>query len=131
MRLLLDTHFAVWAVLDDPQLSERARTWIQRPDVQPVVSAVSIWEVAIKFALGTRRSDPMPLTGNQARERFEQAGFELLLVTARHAAAVDDLPRHHGDPFDRLLIAQALSEPMRLLTRDARLKDYGVLVELA
>ena len=131
LRLLLDTQIAVWAVLDEPRLGERARTWILRPDVRPVVSVATIWEIAIKFALGGRRVDPMPVSGGQARERFEQAGYQVLPVTARHAAAVDDLPPLHGDPFDRMLVAQALSEPMRLLTRDPRLKDYGALVELA
>ncbi len=131
MRLLLDTQIAVWAVLNHPRLGDGAKAWILRPDVQPVVSVATIWEIAIKFALGGRRPDPMPISGGQAREKFEQAGYDILPVTARHAAAVDDLPLLHGDPFDRMLVAQALTEPMRLLTRDARPKDYGALVELA
>ncbi len=104
---------------------------LESEEVEPVVSVVSLWEIAIKFALGPKRRDPMPRSSSQAHELFVGAGYTILPITAEHAAAVDDLPRLHGDPFDRMLVAQALCEPMRLLTRDARLKDYGALVELA
>lgn len=69
----------------------------------------------------------MPLSGREACRTFEEAGYRLLPVTPEHAVAVDALPRLHGDPFDRLLVAQALIEPLHLLTRDARLADYGAL----
>ncbi len=96
-----------------------------------MVSVVTIWEIVVNFALGRRGTDPMPNSGGQAQDRFDQAGLAILPITARHAAAVDDPPRLHGDPFDRMLVAQALGEPMRLQTRDARLEDYGALMEIA
>lgn len=128
--LLLDTHIALWAVSGDARLSDRARDAMQRADAL-VVSVISIWEISIKHALRGSRRDEMVISGREAREQFQAAGFDILPVTAAHAAAVDDLPALHGDPFDRMLIAQALTEPLRLLTRDARLADYSELVMLA
>lgn len=127
MKLLLDTHVAVWAVLNDPKLGGAARRLIDDAD-ELIVSTATIWEIAIKHALLGKRRDSMVLSGHAAQDQFEAAGFTLLPITAAHAAAVDDLPPLHGDPFDRLLVAQALTEPLRLLTRDARLADYGALV---
>lgn len=131
MKLLLDTHIAVWAVTDDPRLGATARNLILDTTTEPVVSVVTLWEVAIKHRLGSKRGDPMPFPARYARSAFERAGYAILPVTPDHAAAVDDLPLLHGDPFDRLLVAQALAEPMRLLTRDTRLADYGALVTVA
>lgn len=128
VRVLLDTHIAIWAITNNPKLGDEARRMIISAETIPVVSAISIWEIAIKHALGSKRGDPMPMSGRQARDLFVRAGYEILPVTAEHAAAVDDLPLHHADPFDRMLVAQALSEPMHLLTRDARLAEYGALV---
>lgn len=122
MRVLLDTHVALWAVTDSPKLGSKSRGLLADPGTMPVVSVVSIWEIAIKYALGRKARDSVTIPGRRSRELFEQAGCDILPVTARHAAAVDDLPLLHGDPFDRMLVAQALCEPMRLLTRDARLK---------
>jgi PIN domain nuclease of toxin-antitoxin system len=131
MRQLLDTQIALWVVTDDPRLGQRARELIIEPDARNHVSVVSIWEIAIKHALGQRRRDPMILSGAEAWRAFLDAQFIILSVTAEHAAAVDDLPPIHADPFDRMLVAQALTEPMRLLTRDARLEQYGALVTAA
>lgn len=131
MKLLLDTHIAVWAITDDRRLNRAARDLVTREAISPVVSVVTIWEIAIKYASGTRRGDPIPVPGREARRLFEEAGYAILPVTAGHAAAVDDLPPLHGDPFDRMLVAQALTEPMRLLTADARLAEYGALVTVA
>lgn len=122
MRLLLDTHIALWALTDDARLSARARALIEDPANQVAVSAASVWEIAIKHALG--RGD-MPVSGGAALNWFRQAGYDLLPVTPDHAAAVEALPDHHRDPFDRLLIAQATSEPMRLITRDPLVALYG------
>lgn len=122
MRLLLDTHIALWALTDDPRLSARARALIEDPANQVAVSAASVWEIAIKHALG--RGD-MPISGEAALEWFRQAGYDLLPVTPQHAAAVETLPDHHRDPFDRLLVAQAATEPMRLITRDPLVARYG------
>jgi len=89
------------------------------------VSAASIWEIAIKHALARRKPNTMPLSGTMALGYFQKAGYEMLAVTSGHAAAVERLKAHHTDPFDRLLVAQALSEPLRLLTHDRQLADYS------
>ena len=131
MRLLLDTQLALWAVTGNPRLGSNARRLIGAAEEAIVVSVVSIWEIAIKYPLQRGSSNDMPIPGREAREQFQAAGFDILPVTAAHAAAVDDLPALHGDPFDRMLVAQALSEPLHLLTRDARLAAYSELVMLA
>lgn len=89
------------------------------------VSAASVWEISIKAALGKLAADP-----REIRAALEPAGFLELPVSGEHAARVVDLPRHHRDPFDRLLIAQALTEPMRLLTNDVALAPYGDIVSV-
>jgi len=128
MKLLLDTHIALWAVSDDPRLSPQAHELIAAPRNLIWVSAVSIWEIAIKHSLG--RGD-MPISGAEALEYFRQSGYRMLCVSPEHAAAVESLPAHHQDPFDRLLVAQSLTEPLRLLTHDttvARYSDTVILV---
>lgn len=127
MRLLLDTHIAVWSVIDTRRLSRRARSTLEEFEGSLFVSAVSIWEIAIKHRLA-RITDPMPLPGTAALAEFEQAGFRMLDVKPAHATAVDTLVPITTDPFDRLLIAQVKSEPMHFLTADARLAAYGELV---
>lgn len=127
MRLLLDTHLALWSVNDPDRLAPEERRLIEASE-RVIVSAASIWEIAIKHAKPKGRSDDMPLSAHEALDDFVRAGFTILPITAAHAAAIDDLPPLHGDPFDRILVAQALTEPMRLLTRDARLKLYGSMV---
>jgi len=122
LRLLLDTHVALWALTNDPRLSRRARALIEDPANDVLVSAASVWEIAIKHALG--RGD-MPISGDQALDWFRQAGYALLPIAPDHAAAVEHLPDHHRDPFDRLLVAQAIAEPLRLLTRDPLVLRYG------
>ena len=127
MRILLDTQIAIWALTDTRRLNERAKTLIADYANDVFVSAVSVWEIAIKFALGKRSGDP-PFSGEVALDAFLVAGFQMLNVTPRHAASLDGLPPLHGDPFDRMLIAQALSEPLRLLTADRTLAAYGPMV---
>jgi PIN domain nuclease of toxin-antitoxin system len=130
LRLLVDTHIAVWAVTTDPKLPRRARRLIEAGENTVFVSIASLWEIAIKSQLRRGRRDEMRLTAAQAAVEFEAAGFDLLPITAEHAIAVETLPRLHGDPFDRILVAQARSEPLRLLTSDAQLAAYGETVEL-
>ncbi|WP_295383903.1 type II toxin-antitoxin system VapC family toxin [uncultured Thiodictyon sp.] len=125
MRLLLDTHIALWALTDDPRLSEQARALINDPANQVMVSAATVWEIAIKHALGR---DTMPISGDEALDWFRQAGYDLLPISPTHAAALEHLPDHHRDPFDRLLVAQAITEPLRLLSRDPRVIRYGEAV---
>ena len=127
MRLLLDTHIALWALVDSPKLPAKARELILSPSNSVVVSATSVWEIAIKHALG--RGD-MPISGQEAVDYFGQAGYELLPIMPEHAAAVENLPAHHQDPFDRLLVAQALLEPLRLVTHDTHVARYGDTVIL-
>lgn len=122
MRLLLDTHVFLWAVAASPLLKPAARRFIERADAV-YVSAASVWEIAIKARLGRIVADPQELAAAIAA-----SGFVELPVTAVHAAGVGRLELHHHDPFDRLLIAQALAEPLRLLTADETLARYSDLV---
>lgn len=124
MRLLLDTHVFLWAVAGSPSLKPASRRLIESAE-EVHVSAASIWEVAIKACLGKIEADPQQLA-----QAIAASGFLELPVRAAHAAAVAELALHHGDPFDRILVAQALSEPLRLLTADAVLAQYSDLVLL-
>jgi PIN domain nuclease of toxin-antitoxin system len=122
MRLLLDTHIFLWAVCGSPLLKAPVRRLIESAD-EVYVSAASIWEIAIKARLGKIEADPHELAA-----AIEPSGFLELPVRAAHAAGVEQLELHHSDPFDRLLIAQALSEPLKLLTVDAILAKCSELV---
>jgi len=124
MRLLLDTHIFLWAVAGSPLLKPAVRRILESAD-QVYVSAASIWEVAIKARLGKIQADPYELA-----EAIAASGFVELPVRAAHAAGVAQLALHHNDPFDRLLIAQAIAEPLRLLTADAVLAQYSDIVLL-
>jgi len=124
MRLLLDTHVFLWAVSGSPLLKPAARRAIESAE-QAYVSAASIWEIAIKAGLGKIDADPVELAA-----AIGASGFIELPVHAVHAAGVARFVRHHNDPFDRLLIAQALAEPLRLMTADAMLARYGDIVML-
>jgi PIN domain nuclease of toxin-antitoxin system len=119
MRLLLDTQVFVWSVQASSQLSTAARRVITGADAV-FVSAASIWEIAFKARLKQLDGDVEALA-----EAIEASGFRELPVTGRHAAAVSELPPHHGDPFDRLLLAQSFSEPLHLLTANRQLAAYG------
>ncbi len=128
MNLLLDTHVALWAITDSPRLSASARTLILAPRANIWISAASIWEIAIKHALG--RGD-IPVSSEEAMTYFRASGYRFLAIEPEHAMAVANLPSHHQDPFDRLLVAQAQVEPMRLLTADrlvARYSDTIILI---
>lgn len=126
MRLLLDTHVAIWALVSPGLIPDRLASLIADADNEVFVSAASIWEIGIKFALG--KASAPPFSGREAVSYFAEAGFISLPVTAVHAAAVEDLPPFHADPFDRMLIAQAVSEPLRLISHDARVAAYGSMV---
>jgi PIN domain nuclease of toxin-antitoxin system len=125
MRLLLDTHIALWAIADHPNLSAKARRLIDDPDNQIVVSTATIWEIAIKHALGRGGPNDMPISGHQALGYFRDAGFEVLDITPSHTVAIETLPPVHADPFDRMLVAQAMTVPLRLLTHDQRVAGYS------
>jgi PIN domain nuclease of toxin-antitoxin system len=123
VRVLLDTHLFLWAVSTPSKLPAAARKQIDDGDAY--VSAASIWEIAIKCGLGKLTANPGELLA-----AVEPAGFRLLPITGEHAANVARLPPVHKDPFDRLLVAQALTEPMILLTNDEALRGYGSLVNV-
>lgn len=125
MRLLLDTHIAVWAIVDDERLSRPARDLIDDEANDIFVSAAGLWEIALKNARSRKGPDALVCTAAEALTFFAAASFTILPVTAEHAAAVERLPPIHADPFDRLLIAQAECEPMRLLTADRKMLQYG------
>lgn len=123
MRLLLDTHVLLWWLADSPRLGREARGLIARsPAVH--VSAASAWEIGIKRAIG-KLTAPANLP-----EALANSGFFALSITIEHAAAAASLPRHHDDPFDRMLVAQAKAEKLTLLTSDQRLTEYGAAVKL-
>ena len=126
MRLLLDSHVFLWWLRDDRRLSRRARAAIAAPRASVMVSSASVWEIAIKLSLGRLQwKDDPPLALD---ESIVACGFTELPVTAHHAAAVRMLPHHHGDPFDRLLIAQASAEGLRVATADDVFSAYGVAI---
>jgi PIN domain nuclease of toxin-antitoxin system len=125
LRLLLDTHIALWAITGDSRLPTPARALIEDPENDVVVSAASVWEIAIKHGLARGGANDMPVSGDEALKYFAAAGYILLNITPAQAAFVESLPRHHDDPFDRILVAQALLTPLRLITHDARLARYS------
>lgn len=125
MRLLLDTHLLVWWFVDR-RISQRATELIRDPANQLYASAASVWEVAIKAALGKIEVKPDALLAG-----LRDGGFQELAVSFRHATQVGLLPMHHRDPFDRLLVSQSLCESMSLLTDDRVLAVYGPTVIVA
>jgi PIN domain nuclease of toxin-antitoxin system len=120
VRLLLDTHVLLWWLADDPSLGEEARAGISDATSSVFVSAATVWEVSIKQALGKLEA-PSDLL-----RQIELNRFEPLSMTVSHAYTAGALPRHHDDPFDRMLVAQAMMEGLTLLTRDPRMSRYGV-----
>jgi PIN domain nuclease of toxin-antitoxin system len=123
MRILLDTHLLLWALGSPLKLSKETRRLIDTSGVY--ASAASIWEISIKASLGKIDADP-----DEVLDALEPAGLSILPILGEHAAKVAKLPLRHKDPFDRILVAQALSEPMILLTNDQALAGYGELVRV-
>ena len=121
MRLLLDSHAFLWWLMNDRRLGPAARTALSQAAAPIHVSAASIWEIGIKARLGR-----LDLGDRDMVAALEDEAFLELPVTARHAHAAALLPRHHDDPFDRMLVAQALLESLTLVTRDEALEAYGV-----
>ena len=126
MRFLLDTHFLLWTAEGSQRLPKEFVKLIEDNSNELIFSVVSIWEVAIKV----RRRPNFDITAGLLRRFLLDNGFEELQVTGEHAAAVENLPSIHGDPFDRLLVAQAFSEGLVLLTVDRTLAQYGGSVQL-
>ncbi|EIK95036.1 PIN domain-containing protein [Pseudomonas sp. M47T1] len=119
MNYLLDTHIAVWAALDSSALPKKAAQLLQDPAVELYISTAAIWEASIKGA--TR----LGISAEHLCKSAEAAGYTLLDISAEHAIRVATLPPHHHDPFDRMMLAQALTEGFQLVTADSKLHLYG------
>jgi PIN domain nuclease of toxin-antitoxin system len=122
VNLFIDTHVLLWWLDDSPELSESGRTAISDPGNLIVLSAVVIWEIRIKQALGKLEIPP------NFYQVVQEQGFELLSITADHAYTVGDLPTHHRDPFDRMIIAQAKFEGLTVATHDIVFNKYDIPV---
>lgn len=122
MRVLLDTHIYLWWLEDSAQLSSSARKLIA--DAESVhVSSASIWEAIIKIGLGKLEADPADLVAG-----IRKCGFTPLPITPEHTLALPGLADHHKDPFDRMILCQAITEPLRLITADGLLQSYSDMV---
>jgi len=124
MNLLLDTHVFLWFVIRSPRLS---KTIYHQIETTPVVyiSAASLWEIVIKIQLNKLAADP-----NELAAKIADSGFQELPVSVLHTLALERLSLHHRDPFDRILVAQAQVEHLRMLTCDASLKPYGPVCQM-
>ncbi|AIL12721.1 twitching motility protein PilT [Candidatus Paracaedimonas acanthamoebae] len=122
MKVLLDTHILLWWLGDPHQLLEKEMSLIKEPRNTIYVSSVSAWEISIKKALGKLKAP------DNLEEAIRASEFQVLPMTMAHACGIEKLPNHHDDPFDRMLIFQTLCEGLTLLTRDQRIKEYGVRV---
>jgi len=126
VRLLLDTHTLLWLVSDDPQLSQSARESLVEPDNDLLLSPATYWELAIKISIGKYRlSDPL---AEYIDEAIRLYGLSILPITPKHAETIVGLPHHHKDPFDRILIAQAIVEEVPLVSSDKAFAAYPVNV---
>ena len=123
-NLLLDTHVFLWWVSDAPDLSAAARLAVRDPETKCLLSLASCWEIAIKQSLGKLRLPAPP--DRFIPEQMAVNRFQALDIEFRHVARVAELPFHHRDPFDRLLIAQALEGDLALVSSDSAFDAYGV-----
>lgn len=124
MRLLLDAHAFLWAATDDPQLPPAVRDIVEDPRTRVAVSVASIWELVTKAAAGRLRLPDV--AERYFPDRLQRLGFDALPVFLRHVLALQELPQIHGDPFDRILVAQALTDDLQLVTGDERLRAYPI-----
>lgn len=120
MQLLLDTHALIWWLINDSTLSIEAKKAIANPDNIVFVSAASAWEIAIKKSLGKLQAP------DDLKVQIEEKRFTPLAINIDHVLTVEELPLHHQDPFDRILIAQAISENLIVVTRDRKFEAYKV-----
>jgi PIN domain nuclease of toxin-antitoxin system len=121
MKLLLDTHLILWAAGDPDRLSAEARGLVDNPDNEPLFSAASLWEVAIKRGLGR---DDFKVDARVLRRSLLDNGYGELPIVSDHVVAIESLPTIHKDPFDRILVAQATVEGVTLLTSDSLVAQY-------
>jgi PIN domain nuclease of toxin-antitoxin system len=125
MKLLLDTHAFLWFVTGDRRLSKKARRAVEAPPSELLISAASVWELAIKASLGRLT---LPKSVHDYFDDKLAAGFVILPIEWVHAARVAELPFHHRDPFDRLIIAQGLVESIPIVSGDPEFKKYGARI---
>ena len=125
MRLLLDTHIAVWALTGSQKLSDAAAALIENSANEVVVSIVSLWEIAIKNNLPRPAREPFGVTLDEAESGFAELGLVRLAIEPRHLREVERLESRHGDPFDCLMVATAIADTYRLVTHDRQLAAYG------
>lgn len=121
MKILLDTNALIWWLSDNPKLGPRAKQVIAREDVELLVSVVSLWEITMKNRVGK-----MEYAGSDFLDDLTEEGIEPLNVLLSHLLALEQLPLHHKDPFDHLILAQAQVEGARVLTSDQQMVQYGV-----
>lgn len=126
MRVLIDTHTFIWDILDDPRSSRKARQILSSDTNELVLSLVSLWEIAIKIKTG--KLNTIGSSVAYLRDEMAAYGMELLPIRYEHILQLESLPHHHNDPFDRLLIAQAATESLPILTADEKFKQYDVKV---
>jgi PIN domain nuclease of toxin-antitoxin system len=124
MKLLLDTHSFLWFVLDDPKLSTLAKSLIENRENQRLLSKASLWEIAIKQSIGKLRLS-LPFT-SFITQQLNLNEIQVLNIAIEHLAVVSTLPLHHRDPFDRLMIAQAVSENISILSVDSSFDAYPI-----
>ena len=125
MKVLLDTHIMLWAMTGDPRLSKIAREVIEDMRNELYFSVASLCEISLKHRI---HEDQMPVSAREAKEAFVTNGYVELPFGSSHAGAMDDLPMLHRDPFDRMILAQAKGEGMKLLSHDNRFPAYGDFV---
>jgi PIN domain nuclease of toxin-antitoxin system len=124
MRAMVDTHTFAWALLKDHRLSAQAKRTLTSEANELVFSLVSLWEIAIKMKLG--KFNDFGSSVAYIRDEMNEYGMELLPIRYEHILTLESLPLHHGDPFDRLLIAQAIAESLPIVTSDEKFKAYDV-----
>ena len=124
MKILLDTHVFIWAIMGDPRLTQLQRELYTDKRNELFLSVASVWEIVIKAGLGKLRM-PVPIVSFVDRQ-LRQNRISLLKIHLSHLAALETLPPLHRDPFDRLLVAQAKAEGLRILSEDSKLPGYGV-----
>jgi PIN domain nuclease of toxin-antitoxin system len=127
MRLLVDTHLLLWAAARSRRLPKEARLLLEEPANEVFFSAASLWEIVIKAAL---RKPDFKVDVTLRRPALSEMGFAELPISGTHAERLGSLPPIHRDPFDRMLVAQSLAEPLVLLTNDGVLADYGDVVKV-
>jgi PIN domain nuclease of toxin-antitoxin system len=124
VRVLVDTHVFLWDLLEDRRSSRKAKQVVSSDEHELVFSLVSLWEIAIKMKIG--KLNTIGSSVAYIRDEMNAYGMELLPIRYEHILQLEALPHHHNDPFDRLLIAQALTESLQILTGDAAFQQYGV-----